>query len=398
MRRILMAAVLAVAVSPAALADEKPADKSPEDQYQALTKSVQEDQQAILKSLREAKTNEERQKVFADYSALGKKYADRFLKLAEKNPKAEAAVDALVWVVLNTQASNDTKKDDPRERAIGLLKSDHITSKKLLRCIQRLSSETDDSSRSLLQTLMDKGGSREIKGRACVALAESDVSLARNVTQIKSSEQMREAYEKYFGKKTVETILKNDPEKLRKEAEDLFERVEHQYGDVKPERGPDLGTVAKRFLFQLRKLAVGQKAPDVEGTNLEGKTEHLKDLRGKVVVLDIWATWCGPCRAMIPHERELVKRLKDKPFVLVSVSADAKEDTLKAFLKKESMPWTHWYSGPESGIVADWNVRYFPTIYVIDATGTIRYHDVRGEEMDKAVDKLLKEAEKKSSK
>jgi len=127
--------------------------------------------------------------------------------------------------------------------------------------------------------------------------------------------------------------------------------------------------------------------------DIDGKTVKLSELKGKVVVLDIWATWCPPCRAMIPHERELVKRLKDKPFALISISGDEKKETLKNFLAENPMPWTHWWNGQTGGILEAWDVQSFPTIYVLDAKGVIRYKDVRGEKMDEAVDALLKETQ-----
>ncbi len=98
---------------------------------------------------------------------------------------------------------------------------------------------------------------------------------------------------------------------------------------------------------------------------------------------------------MIPHEREMVDRLKDKPFALVSVSVDAEKKTLTEFLAKEKMPWTHWWNGPKGGILEEWDVQYYPTIYVIDARGVIRYKNLRGERLEEAVKELIKEAEKK---
>jgi thiol-disulfide isomerase/thioredoxin len=138
-------------------------------------------------------------------------------------------------------------------------------------------------------------------------------------------------------------------------------------------------------------LEVGNRAPEIVSQDVAGNTVRLSDLRGKVVVLDFWATWCGPCRAMIPHERDMVERLKGKPFMLVSVSFDKRKQTLLDFLSKERMPWTHWWNGDVGGIVDDWEVDRFPTIYVLDANGVIRHKDLRGDELEKAVNRLLDE-------
>src|SRR5450631_2188002 len=103
--------------------------------------------------------------------------------------------------------------------------------------------------------------------------------------------------------------------------------------------GKTLGELAKGHLHEIRHLAVGKPAPELKSIDLEGKPVRLTDLKGNVVVLDVWATWCVPCCAMIPHERELVKRLKAKPFAIVSISVDDKQETVVEFLKKEPMPW-----------------------------------------------------------
>jgi len=90
--------------------------------------------------------------------------------------------------------------------------------------------------------------------------------------------------------------------------------------------------------------------------------------------------------------------MKDKPFVLISVSADDKKDTLEKFIAKEPMPWVHWWdNGPESKVISTYRVRAFPTLYLIDHTGVIRNKWVgapENEKLDKAVEELVKEAEK----
>ena len=95
---------------------------------------------------------------------------------------------------------------------------------------------------------------------------------------------------------------------------------------------------------------------------------------------------------MYPHERSLVKRLADKPFALIGVNSDPKATARKA-VKEENLTWrSFWDGGNTRGPIATkWNVTSWPTIYVLDHTGLIRYKGVRGEAMDKAVDALLAE-------
>ena len=94
---------------------------------------------------------------------------------------------------------------------------------------------------------------------------------------------------------------------------------------------------------------------------------------------------------MYPHERSLVKRLADQPFALIGVNSDKDLDALQAVLKQENITWrSFWDGGNTRGPIASaWGVRSWPTIYVVDDRGVIRYKNVRGEEMDAAVDTLL---------
>jgi hypothetical protein len=94
---------------------------------------------------------------------------------------------------------------------------------------------------------------------------------------------------------------------------------------------------------------------------------------------------------MLPHERSLVKRLQSQPFALIGINSDPVED-LKQILKDQEITWRQAVEGSTKGPLATkWNVRSWPTIYVLDAKGVIRYKGVREEAMDKAVDTLLAE-------
>ena len=99
---------------------------------------------------------------------------------------------------------------------------------------------------------------------------------------------------------------------------------------------------------------------------------------------------------MYPHERSLVKRLAGKPFALLGVNSDRDRETLKEVMAKEEITWRSWWDGGSTRgpIAGQFNVSSWPTIYVLDAKGIIRYKGVRGDAMDKAVDTLLAEIDK----
>jgi hypothetical protein len=97
---------------------------------------------------------------------------------------------------------------------------------------------------------------------------------------------------------------------------------------------------------------------------------------------------------MYPHERSLVKRLANAPFALIGVNSDRDLEKLKKRMVEENITWRSFWNGPKGTggpISARWNVTGWPTIYVLDHEGVIRYKGVRGEAMDEAVDTLLAE-------
>jgi hypothetical protein len=98
---------------------------------------------------------------------------------------------------------------------------------------------------------------------------------------------------------------------------------------------------------------------------------------------------------MYPHERSLVKRLEGKPFVILGINSDVDREALKKVLAEEHLTWRSWWDGgsTEGPIASKWNVRGWPTTYVLDSRGVIRYKNVRDDELEKAVGTLLKEGE-----
>jgi hypothetical protein len=96
---------------------------------------------------------------------------------------------------------------------------------------------------------------------------------------------------------------------------------------------------------------------------------------------------------MYPHERSLVKQHADKPFVLLGVNSDENRDEVKNVVEKNNLTWRSWFDGGDTHgpIQTAYNVSHWPTIYVLDHKGVIRYIDVSEKELDEAIDKLLAE-------
>ena len=95
---------------------------------------------------------------------------------------------------------------------------------------------------------------------------------------------------------------------------------------------------------------------------------------------------------MYPHERSLVKQLADKPFTLIGVNSDDNLEVIREVVKEKSLTWRSFQNAQEYGAISDrWGIQGWPTIFVLDQDGKIRYRDVRGDDMDDAIEKLLSE-------
>ncbi len=125
---------------------------------------------------------------------------------------------------------------------------------------------------------------------------------------------------------------------------------------------------------------MGGTLPDLTGARLDGVEESLADYRGRVVLLDFWATWCAPCLAALPDLRELVNRLPADRFALLAISVDVDRDSVTEFftwdvvtelLNKEPVPWTNWHVGEQSVLEWQLEVDRFPTYILADDHGKI---------------------------
>ena len=116
----------------------------------------------------------------------------------------------------------------------------------------------------------------------------------------------------------------------------------------------------------------GDTPPPLSLSDLDGKKHNLSDYRGKVVVINFWATWCGPCAKEMPAFETLAERLSGERFALLTVNFGEKADRIKPFLKKIGVD-VPVLLDPDMGTSKAWAKSGLPTTYVIDAEGKIRY-------------------------
>ena len=114
------------------------------------------------------------------------------------------------------------------------------------------------------------------------------------------------------------------------------------------------------------------------------------------MLVDFWATWCGPCNAEIPRVKELYKAYHAKGFEIVGVDCDSDDDAVNAFIKEKEMPWTQLRDESQSEkqpwhpLATQWGVNGIPTMFLIDKKGTVRFVDAREGTAEK-IEKLLGE-------
>jgi len=139
----------------------------------------------------------------------------------------------------------------------------------------------------------------------------------------------------------------------------------------------------KERIDVLSKVDIGQPAPEITQNDTLGKPVSLSSLKGKYVLIDFWASWCGPCRAENPNNVALYKEYNKKGFEIFGVSLDKKKENWEKAIKDDNLTWTHvsdlkyWDSEPAKL----YGVRAIPHTVLIDKNGIIIANDLRGAEL-----------------
>jgi hypothetical protein len=231
------------------------------DQLKALREELAASDKRFAKEYQEAKSDQERDR--ATEASLDRRIAiaRKVLPIAEQNPAEPGTVDALILTFETTRPGPE------KQKALDLIVKDHIASEQLAGICPSLVYMMPDDDRAL-RAILDKNPHPRVKGNACFSLAR----VLKGRAERAGTTAGRDFHE----------------------AERLFERTANDFADMDRlgfRVKKRLGEAAECELFDIRHLAVGAVAPDIEGEDIDGTKYKLSDYRGKVVLLDFWGHW-----------------------------------------------------------------------------------------------------------
>ncbi len=133
---------------------------------------------------------------------------------------------------------------------------------------------------------------------------------------------------------------------------------------------------------------IGKPAIDFKVTDLNGEALSLEKYRGKIILLDFWATWCPPCIQEMPHLKQTYAKFKNQGFIIIGISVDRGLDPLKSFVSEENITWPqHFDNGGQ--IAKMYNLTHIPTTFLIDGKGIVQAVNLKGNALEAAVAQLV---------
>ncbi len=137
-------------------------------------------------------------------------------------------------------------------------------------------------------------------------------------------------------------------------------------------KGTPISKEAARIVYRIDHASPGTHIVDFGATDLEGNPVSFARHRGKIIVLELWASWYKPCIKSIPRLRAMQERMRGRPFEIITLSLDANVGDAKVFMQDNPMPFTNWYIGEDHEFLNTWQVWPLPKRYIVDQNGVIR--------------------------
>lgn len=159
-------------------------------------------------------------------------------------------------------------------------------------------------------------------------------------------------------------------------------------------KNPEIAKAAGMMLNEFFRNPVGKEFPKFPAgmKTTDDKDLSLERFKGKVLLVDFWATWCPPCRAEVPNLVKAYKEFSPKGFEIIGISFDESREKFDEYVKENSMPWPQYFDGKgwQNEVGPTYGIQSIPTMYLLDQAGKVVTNDVRGEKLEEELKKLLK--------
>ena len=168
-----------------------------------------------------------------------------------------------------------------------------------------------------------------------------------------------------------------------------YRTVVHAIADSDDER---LATLRETLEGAIRRLTLLGNPMELSGATVDGSPFDWESYRGKVVLVDFWATWCGPCRAEMPNVRRAYALYHNRGFDVIGVSLDRNRQTLEKYLQQEQLPWSTLHEPEAEGkhpVAQYYGIMAIPTVFLVDRKGKVVSLRARGEELNRLLEELL---------
>ena len=180
-------------------------------------------------------------------------------------------------------------------------------------------------------------------------------------------------------------------------ATEMLKQLQRDFPNSKQAKSVDEVLASIKAGEEARKIQVALAPdtafPDFDVKDLDGKALSIASYKGKVVMVDFWATWCGPCVGEVPNVAAIYQKYHDKGFEIIGVSLDREgdKDKLISFTKDHNMPWRQYFDGKfwQNDLAVKYGIQSIPATFLLDGSGKIIGKDVRGPALEPAVKKAL---------